>query len=58
MIACKSRSIKAKEELTYEEIKELIQRLIRAKQPFTCPHGRPTLIKLTTRELEAKFLRT
>jgi DNA mismatch repair protein MutL len=58
MIACKSRSIKAKEELTYEEIKELIQRLTRAKQPFTCPHGRPTLIKLTTRELEAKFLRT
>jgi len=57
IIACKSRSIKAKEELTFVEIKELIQRLIRANQPFTCPHGRPTVIKLTTRELEAKFLR-
>jgi DNA mismatch repair protein MutL len=57
LIACKSRSVKAKEELTCEEIRELIQRLIRAKQPFTCPHGRPTVIKLTTRELEARFLR-
>jgi DNA mismatch repair protein MutL len=58
LIACKSRSVKANEELTCEEIQELIQRLVRAKQPFTCPHGRPTVIKLTTRELEAKFLRT
>jgi DNA mismatch repair protein MutL len=57
LIACKSRSIKAKEELTFEEIKELIKQLIRANQPFTCPHGRPTLIKLTTRELETKFQR-
>jgi DNA mismatch repair protein MutL len=58
VLACRSRSVKAKEELTFEEIKELIQRLIKADQPFTCPHGRPTIIKLTTRELEAKFLRS
>jgi DNA mismatch repair protein MutL len=58
MIACKSRSIKAKDELTFEEIQELIQRLIRTDHPFTCPHGRPTIIKLTIRELEAKFLRS
>lgn len=57
IIACKSRSIKAHQDLNLEEILELIKRLEKTEQPFFCPHGRPTVIKLTTRELETKFLR-
>jgi DNA mismatch repair protein MutL len=56
-LACKSYTVKAHERLRQEEMEHIIQRLEKAKQPFTCPHGRPTLIKLTLDDLERQFKR-
>lgn len=55
-IACKS-AVKAGNNLTDKEIEELISRLFSAKLPFTCPHGRPTIITMDKTELEKKFKR-
>ncbi len=38
-------------------MKTLIERLRETKNPFTCPHGRPTAIRLTKDEIEKKFKR-
>ena len=54
--ACKG-AVKANERLAPEEIKELIKELDRCENPYNCPHGRPTLIKLTKYEIEKMFLR-
>ena len=51
-LACKSYTVKAHETLRKEEMEHIVQKLGRAEQPFTCPHGRPTLIKLTLEDLE------
>lgn len=56
-LACKSRAIKANEKMSPEEIEYLINSLEKTKQPFTCPHGRPTFIKLTISDLEKYFKR-
>ncbi len=56
-LACKSRAIKANEKMSPEEIEYLINSLEKTKQPFTCPHGRPTFIKLTISDLEKHFKR-
>ncbi len=55
--ACKA-SVKAGDELTKEELKKLIKDLEKCENPFSCPHGRPTTIKLSISELEKKFKRT
>ena len=55
-IACKS-AIKAGSNLTEKEKEELIKKLFNAKLPFTCPHGRPTIITMNKAELEKKFKR-
>ncbi|MCK4233740.1 DNA mismatch repair endonuclease MutL [candidate division WOR-3 bacterium] len=55
-IACKS-AIKAGEELKQEEMNILIDNLFATDEPYTCPHGRPTMIKFTLDELEKKFKR-
>lgn len=55
-MACKS-AVKANDRLDAKEMEEIISRLRRTYNPYTCPHGRPTIIKLTTRELEKKFKR-
>lgn len=57
ILACKSYTVKAHETLTREEMEHIVQRLGKAAQPFTCPHGRPTLIKLTLDDLERQFKR-
>lgn len=54
--ACKA-SIKAGEKQSYESMRELVEQLKAAKQPFTCPHGRPTMIRLSKSELEKRFKR-
>lgn len=54
--ACKS-SIKAYEELTIEEMRYLIDALRHIDEPFTCPHGRPTLVKMTEKDLQKMFRR-
>lgn len=56
MMSCK-RSIKANHRLSDEEAISLIKELPQAVNPYNCPHGRPTLIKITTRELEKMFKR-
>lgn len=56
MMSCK-RSIKANHRLSDEEAISLIKELPEAKNPYNCPHGRPTLVKITTRELEKMFKR-
>ena len=56
MVACKA-SIKANHALSRIEIDSLIERLNKCNNPFTCPHGRPTIIKLSTDELEKMFER-
>ncbi len=55
-MACHT-AIKAGELLSVEEIKELVNQLGNLDSPFTCPHGRPTIISMTQYELEKKFKR-
>ena len=49
-VACKA-AVKANMDLTRQEVDSLIQRLLKLKNPFTCPHGRPTTIKFRKDEL-------
>lgn len=54
--ACKS-AVKANDKLDAAEVSQLIRDLASAANPFSCPHGRPTIIKMTKREIEALFKR-
>jgi len=51
------KSVKAGDNLHSMEIKKLIEDLANAKSPYTCPHGRPTIIKMTRYEVERMFER-
>jgi DNA mismatch repair protein MutL len=51
-------AIKAGERLTKEEMQGLIRELFSAKEPYSCPHGRPTIIKLSLDELNKRFGRS
>ena len=55
-IACKA-AVKANMVLTQIEVENLINELLKLENPFTCPHGRPTAIKMTKTDLEKKFSR-
>ena len=55
-MACHT-SIRFNRTLTKEEMQQVIEDLRKCEQPFHCPHGRPTLIELTLKELEKDFLR-
>jgi len=55
-IACKA-AVKANMKLTEEEVDSLMGQLLKLKNPFTCPHGRPTAIKMTKIDIEKKFAR-
>ncbi len=57
ILACKTRSIKGGRELTHQEMERLLSMLAEAENPHTCPHGRPTYIVISCRELERKFHR-
>jgi DNA mismatch repair protein MutL len=52
--ACRA-AVKARDELNMEEIQQLLNDLAAARMPYTCPHGRPTLIFTSYRELARKF---
>ena len=56
-IACHG-AIRASETLTLHEMSELMRQLEGCRQPHTCPHGRPTMIHLTSARLEREFGRT
>ena len=55
-MSCK-KSIKAHMAITEQEVKELLTKLDTCKMPYTCPHGRPTLVKITLYEIEKMFKR-
>ncbi|WP_446899622.1 DNA mismatch repair endonuclease MutL [Clostridium sp. LBM24168] len=55
-MACKS-AIKAHDNMSQIEMEDLIENLRFIDDPFNCPHGRPTIIKITTTDLEKKFKR-
>ncbi len=55
-IACKA-AVKAKMKLDEQEVKSLMKKLLSLPNPFTCPHGRPTAIKMSKTDLEKKFSR-
>ncbi len=54
--ACKA-AIKANDRLDLPEMKELFLRLDACENPFSCPHGRPTLIALSQSDIERQFKR-
>ena len=47
--------MKAHDRLTLEEIERLVIELAGTEMPYTCPHGRPTLIHMSFGELNRKF---
>ena len=49
-VACKA-AVKANMDLTPQEVDNLIQELLTLKNPYTCPHGRPTTIKISKEQL-------
>ncbi len=51
-------AVKANDPLSTPEVENLIEDLRRCTMPYTCPHGRPTLIEMGWRELEKRFGRT
>ena len=55
-VACKA-AVKAHMALTPEEVDSLMDKLLELPNPFTCPHGRPTAIKMTQYDIEKKFAR-
>ena len=56
-VACKA-AVKANMALTKEEVDSLMDKLLALPNPFTCPHGRPTAIKMSKYDIEKKFART
>ena len=55
--ACKT-SIKAQDVLTLEAMQSLVNRLLDCQFPYTCPHGRPTMVQFSKRQLESMFNRS
>lgn len=55
-MACKA-AIKGNTEISFKEADALIDQLLKLENPYTCPHGRPTVISMTEAEIEKKFKR-
>ncbi|MEO7299665.1 MAG: DNA mismatch repair endonuclease MutL [Verrucomicrobiota bacterium] len=51
-------AVKANDTLARPELENLVEDLRHCTMPYTCPHGRPTLIEMNYRELEKKFGRS
>jgi len=54
--SCKS-AIKAHDMISKEEAEELLRSLKQCRNPFSCPHGRPTFVRFSIREIERMFKR-
>ena len=54
VVACKG-AIKAGQRLSIEEMRSLIDRLFACENPYTCPHGRPIVIRISLDELASRF---
>ncbi|TET66489.1 MAG: DNA mismatch repair endonuclease MutL, partial [Dehalococcoidia bacterium] len=57
-IACHSGAVRAGQVLTDDEMRELVRQLEQADTPHTCPHGRPTMIHLSSGQLRREFGRS
>ena len=55
-MACKA-AVKGNMKLSFQEIDALVDKLLSLENPYTCPHGRPTIISMSKTELEKKFHR-
>lgn len=55
-MACKM-SAKGNQRMSLPEVKNLLDLLMECENPYTCPHGRPTMIKMSKYEIEKKFKR-
>lgn len=55
-IAC-TNAIKSGDQISNMEIMALFKDLQKCKNPFTCPHGRPTIVEMTKKDIEKEFLR-
>lgn len=55
-MSCKA-AVKGNNRLSAQEMDTLIGELLSLENPYHCPHGRPTIISMTKRELEKKFKR-
>ncbi|MCU0628369.1 MAG: DNA mismatch repair endonuclease MutL [Methanoregulaceae archaeon] len=56
MVACRG-AIKAGAECTTDQCRQLLEQLARTKNPYTCPHGRPTMVLFGKRKLDELFKR-
>lgn len=56
VMSCKA-AVKGNHRLSEQEANELIDQLLRLDNPYTCPHGRPTIISMSKYEMEKKFKR-
>lgn len=54
--ACKA-AVKGRHKMSFKEADALIDLLLQAQNPYTCPHGRPTIISMSQYDLERKFKR-
>lgn len=55
-MACKA-AVKGNQKMSFQEMDSLMDQLLELENPYQCPHGRPTIISMTKRELEKKFKR-
>lgn len=55
-MSCKA-AVKGHDRMSFPEVEALMDQLLTLKNPYHCPHGRPTLITMSKRELEKKFKR-
>ena len=55
-ISCKA-AVKGNHTLSFSEAEKLIEKMLKAEEPYHCPHGRPTTISMTKKEFEKKFKR-
>ena len=55
--ACRA-AIKAGEELSRQQMQIILEELAHTPFPFTCPHGRPTILKFSSEDLAKMFKRT
>ena len=54
-LICKRAAIKGNSPLSMAEMQELVRRLEGCRSPHTCPHGRPTMVYLSSGELARQF---
>lgn len=55
-MACKA-AVKGNNKLAISEVESLVQQLMKLENPYQCPHGRPTVIRMTKKEIEKIFAR-